>query len=130
MEENFVIDNISYSVYYDKNSLDKILEHLGLINGSKFIALALLCYPCAGNKLKKVWNALSLKSGLSPSTVAVHIRNGLISAEYNGGLKNIDDVLGVDFYDYDFGLTSKNFLAVLSRHLVKNGIIIAKIVEK
>ena len=130
MEEKFIIGKNEYSVRYNETAISNILEQIGVCNKRKLVEFALVCYACANNKLNLVWEALALKTGLARSTVAVHIRNALIGAEYNGGLKNIDDILGVEFYDYDFGLTSKNFLAVLSRHLLNQGSIIVKIVEK
>ena len=130
MDEIIKLDGITYSVRYDEHGIKTILEQLGIDASAKFVLDGLVFYACSPRKLKSVWLALSLKYALSPSTVAVHLRNTLISAEYNGGLKNIDDILGVEFYDYDFGLTSKNFLAVLSRHLRLNDYIVVKNVEK
>ena len=128
MEEFIVIENKKYLVNYDRPAVCKALDGLDIVKPTSrpIVERAIIYYACLPKKLKTVFNALAVELNLMPSTVATHIRNAIITAEFNGGLKNIDDLFGAEIYDYDYGLSSKNFLAIMSSHLKNSGLIIVK----
>lgn len=132
MEEFIVIENKKYLANYDHPAISAILDGLDMVKPTSrpIVERAIIYYACLPKKIKTVFNALAVELNLTPSTVATHIRNAIITAEFNGGLKNIDDLLGAEIYDYDYGLSSKNFLAIMSSHLKNLGLISVKSGDK
>ena len=70
-----------------------------------------------------IYDMIAREHKISRATVISHVRNGLVASEFNGNLKNIDDVLGIEVYDYDYGFTNKSFVATLCDFMKNNNLL-------
>ena len=75
-----------------------------------------------------IYDLIANEFKLSRATIISHIRNGLVASEFNGGLKNIDDVLGIEVYDYDYGFTNKSFVALICDYMKNNKLLTTSVV--
>lgn len=131
MVETLKIHGKTFRVEYNENALHTILDGLDIVKSTSraIVERSIVYFACYPKKLGFIYDAIALERTLSPNTVAVHLRNAIITAEYNGGLKNIDDLIGAEIYDYDYGLSSKSFVAILSSYLKSCGLLNVKTVD-
>ena len=121
---SFSIDGRGYDVEYDRGALVHMLSELGLEPESSLEITAdavVMLYAVHG--IGPVYRALAEKYGVTTVTVANRIKRGLRNAEFNGNLKNIDDLFACQMFDYDYGFTNKEFLASIGLYMTNNGMI-------
>ncbi len=122
--EVIAIKDTKYKVIYDEKALHDMLIDLGIENETarNRILRVLTYYTMApDNKIKYAYEAIANEENVCMNAVVMNIRKALRRAEMNGKLKYIDDYLETEFYDYDFGLTNKQFIATLYMYaLTKN----------
>jgi hypothetical protein len=123
-------DNVKYLITYNEHFIDETLKTLG-ISGTKCVTCIKKCilYFSIGKKnMNVIYDLIANEFKLSRATIISHIRNGLVASEFNGGLKNIDDVLGIEVYDYDYGFTNKSFVALICDYMKNNKLLTTSVV--
>ena len=119
------VNGINYQIVYDDDYFNEILTTLG-ITGKKcvsYLKKSILYFFLGEKKVRNIYEKIAKDSGLSYQTIVSHIRNGLVMAEFNGGLKNIDDIFGLEIYDYDYGFTNKGFIALMCDYMSNNNLL-------
>lgn len=113
----------SYEISYDDGYLDTLLDNLGIEPAaSKNYVKRIVVYFSASPKCaKNAYLKVAEEDGLIYNTVVMSIKRGLDNAVYNGKLKNIDDLLQGSVYDYDYGFTNKEFIALICDYLQNHG---------
>ena len=109
-----------YRISYDKTYLLNIISKLGIFdeNTAEDIARAVACYTVKfGKKMNEIYEHLADIEGVCTNAVAMRLKRGLDRAENNGGLKFIDGIVSGVVYDYDYGYTAKEFIALLGSHM-------------
>lgn len=118
-------DDNQFLIRYDDEFLDETLKTLGIFNlkCANYTKKCILYYSIEQKNMNAIYDMISREHKISRATVVSHVRNGLVASEFNGNLKNIDDVLGIEVYDYDYGFTNKSFVATLCDFMKNNNLL-------
>ena len=123
MTKKIEFANESYEISYDDVYLDMILDNLGIepAVSKNYVKRTVVYYSVCPTCAKKAYIKVAEEDGLIYNTIVMSIRKGLDNAIYNGKLKNIDDLLQGSVYDYDYGFTNKEFIAIICDYLQNHG---------
>lgn len=118
-------DACQFLIRYDEEFLDEALKTLGIFNPkcAIYTKKCILYYSIEQKNMNFIYDMIAREHKISRATVISHVRNGLVASEFNGNLKNIDDVLGIEVYDYDYGFTNKSFVATLCDFMKNNNLL-------
>ena len=113
-----------YRVRYDKAYLMKAISELGITNEitADLMARAIACYAAGfGKKMNEIFEHLAESHEVQTNAIAMRFKRALGSAENSGALKYVDTIVSGAVYDYDYGYTVKEFIALLGAHMGDTG---------
>lgn len=123
MRQNLTINGTNHAIFYDENALNSVLEFLGVTseNGKIYAAEAILLYSAGVRNMCAIYENISARHRKGRATIATQLRNSLNEAANNGKLARVNDLFFGEIYDYDYGVTNKQFVAIVSSYLSDNG---------
>lgn len=125
MVKKFELAGGFYEIDYDDSRLDALLENLGIepASSADYTKRTVLYYSAGPKWLRQVYDKIAAEDGIKFNTVVMYIKKGLNHAVYNGKLKGIDDLVQGTIYDYDYGFTNKEFIALICDYMQNRGYI-------
>ena len=123
MNTTVSIDGKRYSIDYDDEYVDYLLDRLGMANGHclKYVKKCVLYFATGTRRLRSVYDVIADEYGRGLSTIVTHIRVGLERASIDGRLARVNDLFMGAVYDYSYGMTNKEFISVVSSYLKMSG---------
>ena len=109
-----------YIVSYDKTYLLETIRELGINDEitAELMARAIACYTVSyGKKMNEIFKYLAEEKKVGQNSIAMRFKRALSIAEANGDLKYIDTIVSGVVYDYDYGYTVREFIALLGAHM-------------
>lgn len=109
-----------YRVRYDKAYLMETMRKLGISDEvtADLTTRAVACYVVKyGKTMSAIYEHLAESTGVGSNAIAMRIKRGLNEAEMKGSLKYIDNIVSGAVYDYDYGYTAKEFVALLASNI-------------
>lgn len=119
-----VIYNGKYEVEFDTESLFGLIEKLGIEDkgAAEVLAETVICYAAEPEQnAYKVYEYVAKGRGIKKYAVSMRIKRAIDAAEQNGQLKFIDCYIPGTYYDYDYGYTNKELIAIVKDYLVDTG---------
>ena len=116
--KNFVIE-------YDEEYLDELLTNIGIGPKDYFECTkrVILYYSTGKMNMKEIYTLIGIEKHYEPITIHSHVSKSIEHAVYSGLLKEISDYIQGVRYDYVYGFTNKQFVALICEHLKDKGII-------
>lgn len=123
MLKKFELAGITYETDYDENFLCDLLKKLGIEPeiSLEYTKRVIVYYSAAPKHIKQVYEKIAAEDGIKFHSVIMYVKRGLNNAVYNGKLKNIDDLMHGTVYDYDYGFTNKEFIALICDYMHNHG---------
>ena len=124
---DIVYDNVR--VRFDYDELVELVRDLGFEDEKTIeILVKAVAYYAADptRTIEKAFTKIGEETGVSYKAVAMRLRRAIEKAEKNGELKYIDRYIPGACYDYDYGYTVKELVALIYYHLSDNDLIIVR----
>lgn len=117
------IEGKRYSIDYDDACVDNLLDRLGMAEGycKTYVKKCVLYFSTGTRRLRSVYDVIASEHDRGVSTIVTHIRAGLERASNDGRLERVNDLFLGAVYDYSYGMTNKEFIAVVSSYLKMSG---------
>lgn len=108
-----------FTVDYDEEYLDTLLINIGIGPQEYYDCTkkAILYYTTDRFNMKEIYTIIGIEKNYEPITIHSHIAKCLEHAVYSGLLKEISDYIPGVRYDYVYGFTNKQFVALIAEHL-------------
>ncbi len=116
----FTAKRLCFVVDYDEVYLNALLENIGIGPKQYFECTkkVILYYATGKFNMKEIYTLIGIEQHYEPITIHSHVSKSIEHAVYSGLLKDISDYIQGVTYDYVYGFTNKQFVALIVEHLL------------